>query len=104
MIMREQLSCPKCKRPYEVEEFLDCCKTFWPKMSVINWTCKECESKQEIVVEYSTITFGYVYAAGEAHYASVQEVSVPGVMAYKIKDILVLEYEGRKWSVPRLTS
>lgn len=94
------LECPACKQPLPLNEFLNSCRAYWPQLRVTLQVCPLCRAKNEVEIEPGEVWFGYVYAAGSAHFSReiLCEVPISGRLA--VAEGLRIYAEEREWLVP----
>ena len=69
-------------------------------MGIIVYTCPVCGGREEYRVEDGKLGFGYVYAAGDAHFSVMEERAVAGLVVTGGgggERGVTVEYEGRVW-------
>jgi hypothetical protein len=88
------IECPNCKRGIEVEELLANVHRFKLTIRSAQFLCPRCRESVDIRVETGRITFGYVYSAGDLHFAAMEELAIDGLSS---PDGSYADYGGRSW-------
>lgn len=89
------LKCRKCGYDPTPEQFIDGLAGWWSALRVVQHTCPKCGEREDLQLVYSEVRFGYVYAAGSAHFSAEERASVPGLMAWEKGENLCVEYESK---------
>lgn len=94
------MKCWKCKRDYNVSDYFDGVRVWWPSIDVLQRECGNCGHKEEMRLESGKISFGYIYAAGTAHFAAMEEVMIEGLEVTRLGSALEVRLDGKVWNVP----
>ena len=94
------LQCPACKGRVTLEQFLDTCSRFWPKLGVVQQHCPLCKGRNEVEIEPGGMWFGYIYAAGSAHFSRERFCELPISGRLPKDDGLHVRIGDRVWIVP----
>ena len=95
----EQLACLSCKKQLDPEAFCGALVAYAPSIDVASFRCPSCGAKDEVQLENGAVCFGYVAAAGAAHFTRMIEIAVGGLSVSRDGDALVVELGGRTWRV-----
>lgn len=88
--------CRSCKSLNRVATLLDGA-AWWRDVNVLKAQCASCDYKIEMRVESGLAIVGYVYAAGQPHFAGMLDYSIGGLLVAK-SVMLTVELEGRVWT------
>ncbi len=100
--MKNHIKCIGCKKDIAVEAFFDNCCYLCPEPpepNVLTWTCPLCKFTTEIQVGEGGIWFGYVYAAGRAHFAGMEWVRLDELSVKQDGGMIVIEISGISWTI-----
>jgi hypothetical protein len=93
------IECFYCKENIPPEQFFDTCHSYWSELNVLKCACPYCGEISEIQIENGIIWFGYIYAAGTAHFAAVEPVHIDGLCVQHSSDSISIEFEGKEWII-----
>jgi len=94
------IECPSCKSNYDVEEFFDCCSSFYSSSNSFVFTCPKCKERIDSQVISGALILGYLYGAGEPHFAGMVEHKISGLSAKFSGSELSVSYSGGTWIIP----
>lgn len=94
------LACRRCGHQPSPAEFLDGLKAWWPKVPVLIHLCTQCGEREEVQIEPDLVLFGYVYAAGTAHFCAMERCEIPGLGVGGREQDLLLTLADRQWRLP----
>jgi hypothetical protein len=78
---------------------LDTCHSYWSELNVLKCACPYCGETSEIQIENGVLWFGYIYAAGTAHFAAMEPVHIDGLSVQHSDGLISLEFEGKEWII-----
>lgn len=93
--------CPSCKDAVPVAVFLAGCTGYHPALGTVRRTCPACGGVDDFRLVDGAVQLGYVYAAGSAHFAAIQDVPVPGLAVEADPDGLRVRLAEATWSIRR---
>lgn len=97
------MKCWKCKAEERVEAYLDGLTRWWPQLNALQHVCTACGYSEELQLQPGKICLGYIYGAGTAHFAAMEEISVPDLQIYDRNTALEIRLNGGYWSIPAKT-
>jgi hypothetical protein len=65
----------------------------------VRFTCPRCQKGTDARIEHSKIWFGYVYAAGSAHFCGMEEVAVDALQAWCSGKNLAVRLGEQEWTI-----
>lgn len=68
---------------------------WWSALRVVHHICPKCGEREELQLVDSEARFGYVYAAGTAHFSPEERASLPGLRVWVEGENLCVEYESK---------
>ena len=92
--------CAGCQRELGALEFLHEVSVWWPELECGRRICATCGHREEVGLRPGMVEFGYLYAAGTAHFSRTWAQALPGLGALRGTDGLQLRYAGEIWHVP----
>lgn len=99
--MKERtLACWRCGHEPAPETFMAGIDRWWPWLDTARHVCPHCGLTEEIQVAKGRVVFGYLYAAATAHFAGMEEVSIPGLAVHRVPGALEISLGGSSWRVP----
>lgn len=99
--LRTALTCGRCSTTHDPIAFIDGITVAMPTVHCALHVCASCGAREEIGVERGEISFGYIYGAGGPHWAAMEPIAVPGLVASRSDAVLALELGGWHWDIPR---
>jgi hypothetical protein len=99
-----EILCSECKSAVTLRWLLENCHYHWPELyepNVFLCNCPSCDHSWQFEIAPDHLVFGYVYAAGRAHFAGMEPLRVPGLWIRPQEHELVVHVEGRYWTKPR---
>ena len=97
------LKCRQCGFDPTPKQFIDGLTSAWADLRVVQHFCPKCGQREELQLVYSEVRFGYVYAAGSAHFAAMEHAKVPGLLAWVEGKSLCVEYESKSRKITEQT-
>lgn len=94
------LRCPSCHLEVEPRALLAACTEYWPELRAGRFTCPHCRADSPVRIESGRVSFGYIYAAGTAHFSAEEEHAVPGLLARLQGDDLEVSLEDLRLRIP----
>jgi hypothetical protein len=92
--------CFGCQRELGALDFLHEVAVWWPELDCGRRVCTTCGHREEVGLRPGVVELGYLYSAGTAHFAGVEERHVTGLGVERDTDGLRLRYAGEIWHVP----
>jgi hypothetical protein len=74
--------CPSCHREVAIEALLASCQEYWPWLDAGLFICPQCQAPSEVRLQSGRMWFGYIYAAGSAHFSPEDQHLVPGLRVW----------------------
>jgi hypothetical protein len=96
------IACPMCREWFSPASFFPCCRTLWPEHDLAVFVCPRCQKESALQLWPGEVRFGYTYAAGEMHFATVFTYQVPGLLRDAAIDHFALELNSDRWSIPKV--
>ncbi|MFC4944113.1 hypothetical protein [Pseudonocardia sp. GCM10023141] len=93
------IPCPGCAQAVPVTEFLAECTTYAYGPGSVCWTCPACADLNQFRIVDGSVEIGYVYLAGAAHFATMDEVAVPGLTVVPSPEQLLVHLGERTWTI-----
>jgi predicted RNA-binding Zn-ribbon protein involved in translation (DUF1610 family) len=97
--MNSTIDCPSCRQSVTPREFIAGCSHYWRDLDVVRFTCPKCGKDTDAQLETSKVVFGYVYAAGSAHFCGVDEIVVEGLEVSRDRSNLAAHLDGQDWII-----
>lgn len=89
--------CSKCHAARAWGELFAQSTMGYPELRVLVHTCAACGTRDEYQAAAGRLSFGYVYAAGAAHFAAMEDHAVAGLGVVETAGAVQVDYEGRQW-------
>ncbi len=67
-----------------------------PRTKTVTHRCAQCGQTESARIKTGRLMFGYIYAAGAAHFSEEVSVQFPGLTVFEDAGVLVAEYNGRQ--------
>ena len=93
------IACDACGAALAPCAWFDGVDGWWPTLAVFRHACP-CGSQEYVQIAPDRIIRGYIYAAGTAHFADMDELAVPGPAPGVADSCAVIACAGRTWTVP----
>jgi hypothetical protein len=93
------LSCRQCGHVPDPPEFLSRLYGYFARVPVLFHRCRHCECREELQIADGAVLFGYVYAAGTAHFAAMERCELPALQVAAHRDGLQLRWADGPWMV-----
>ena len=84
-----------------VSGYLDGLVAWWPKIDALQHACQICGNTTEAQLAQGKIVLGYIYSAGTAHFAAMQDVPVPLLAVSSGDQAFVATLGEQAWRIPR---
>lgn len=93
------MKCWKCEVEESIKAYLDGLTRWWPQLNALQHVCTACGYSEELQLQPGKILLGYIYGAGTAHFAAMEEISVPGLMIQERHTAIEITLNHRRWRV-----
>lgn len=93
-------TCKLCGGTFTLRAVLEAAEKYWPALDVTFAARPCCGARDELQLRPNIVWHGYLYAAGQPHFAGMEEYAVPGLTVRAGLDGITFTLDGRTFTLP----
>jgi hypothetical protein len=93
------VSCMRCHGTFTVAELVDGIFAYIRDVNTFVSKVPCCGAAEELQIHSRTVTRGYVYSSGSAHFEGLEDFEASALRVQRRDTEIVLTHHGRTWSV-----
>ena len=101
MNIQSNIQCNECSKEFSSEDLIRRISDYWKGVDAFISSTPCCNNKEEIQISESTISRGYVYAAGSPHFCRMEDYCFSDIEVHENDDFFIFEFSDKTLKISK---